>query len=176
MSAPTQVLDRALPTPGTDSRLSRLFWSKVTPQPDGCWHWTSHVMDNGYGRTSRQVAGVRQCVLVHRLVYEDQVGVIPEGLTIDHACHDSGICTLGVDCLHRRCVRPDHLRVMPRADNSARQWEERQEALDALPGGVSRFIADRRAAGDSWRYVSRALYDATGADVTEATLRQWAAS
>lgn len=169
----------SLPAPGVGTRLSRLFWSKVTPQPDGCWLWSGHVMPNGYGRTSGPlVNGRRPSVLVHRLVHEDQIGPIPDGMTVDHACHDSLVCTLADDCPHRRCVRPDHLRAMPPVANSMRRWEDRQQAVDSFPGGILPFIAARRAAGDSWRRIALALYDASAGriDVPEATVRKWAAA
>jgi hypothetical protein len=45
-----------------------------------------------------------------------------------------------------------------------------------LDGELHEFIADRRAAGVSWRLISRALYEATEhqVDVTHETLRTWA--
>lgn len=51
----------------------------------------------------------------------------------------------------------------------------RQLADTLLPGGVDQFIAERRAAGASWRRIALDLRDATKArvDVTPETLRNW---
>lgn len=158
------------------SHLTRLFWSKVTEDPDGCWRWGSHVMSNGYGRTTGPVVdGRRPYVLVHRLVYADLIGPIPDELTIDHGCHKSDLCTLGNECPHRRCVNPAHLRVMGGVENSLRRWESRDERMERLPGGIGGFISERRTAGRSWYRVAVDLYRATDGevDVTPQTLRRW---
>jgi hypothetical protein len=55
---------------------------------------------------------------VHRLAYVLWVGPIPEGMTVDHECHnDDESCADGVNCAHRRCVNPDHLRVRTMGEN-----------------------------------------------------------
>ena len=78
--------------------------------PDsGCVHWTGSVT-LGYGRVWT-ISGAN--LLVHRVMYQAMVGMIPDGLEVGHLCHDravaSGACTGGLSCRHRRCVRPDHL-------------------------------------------------------------------
>lgn len=70
------------------------FWSRVD-KTDDCWNWTGSTLDDGYALFS--VGGKNR--LVHRYAYELQVGVIPDGMDIDHTCHN------------RRCVRPAHLRL-----------------------------------------------------------------
>jgi len=47
-----------------------------------------------------------------------------------------------------------------------------------LDQDVCDYIAEKRAAGRSWRLLARDLYDATGGhvDVTSETLRQWSAA
>ena len=83
------------------------FWSYVdkssTEHPDG-WLWTGEIESNGYGRI--YVDGKRQGA--HRFAYELLVGPIPEGLTVDHQCHNRDAGCRGL-CVHRRCVRPEHL-------------------------------------------------------------------
>lgn len=66
----------------------------------GCWEWTGHIDSNGYGKASRGWA--------HRLSYEAFVAPIPEGLEIDHLCRN------------RRCVNPEHLETVSRAENLRR--------------------------------------------------------
>lgn len=86
--------------------------------PDaGCWHWTRHVMDNGYGR----IVVNDRSLLAHRWSYELHVGPIPKGMTLDHTCHtaDSG-CAGGPTCRHRRCVNPAHLEPVTGRENTLR--------------------------------------------------------
>jgi hypothetical protein len=42
-----------------------------------------------------------------------------------------------------------------------------------LNGQLEKFVRSRRADGRSWRLIARDIYDATGQDVTEVTVRSW---
>ncbi|MBM0235909.1 hypothetical protein JNW88_00205 [Micromonospora sp. ATA32] len=81
---------------------------------DACWEWTGTVNGEGYGSFTLYTPGGkgehRATHAAHRLVYTELVGPIPDGLTLDHLCHnvDSG-CAGGRQCRHRRCVNPEHL-------------------------------------------------------------------
>lgn len=90
------------------------FWAKVVMGPEGCHIWTGAVDPTGYGRFS--IAG-RGMTYVHRWAYEHFVGPIPAGLDIDHQCHNRSDCRAGRQCLHRRCVRRDHLEPATRKQN-----------------------------------------------------------
>ena len=87
--------------------------------PDECWPWTGHVdKETGYGKTGK--VGVSSN-WAHRLMYEQLVGPIPDGLTIDHLCHTRDLsCRSGGPCLHRRCVNPAHLEAVTQIENSRR--------------------------------------------------------
>lgn len=75
---------------------------------------------DGYGRSTNGK-------IAHRLAYEYWVGPIPDGQHVDHACHNSDpTCTNGATCMHRRCVRPDHLRARPAVENLADQYTARK--------------------------------------------------
>jgi hypothetical protein len=80
-----------------------------------CWLWTGIVKTNGYGifSTGRRKSRVH----AHRWSYEHFVGPIPEGLEIDHTCHDPATCKERSACPHRRCVNPAHLRAVTRREN-----------------------------------------------------------
>lgn len=65
-----------------------------------CWEWTAGKDPRGYGRTGNALA--------HRLVYQALVGPIPDGLTLDHLCRNTG------------CVNPDHLEPVTQAENNRR--------------------------------------------------------
>lgn len=99
------------------SRLARTFWSKIRVEPNGCWIWTGSTTGFGYGRIYVD-AQVKQ-VYVHRWAYELFVGPIPEGLDIDHVCHNEDKSCLGgkAGCRHRLCANPDHLRTATRSQN-----------------------------------------------------------
>jgi hypothetical protein len=93
------------------------FWSYVDRSGE-CWVWTGGKK-NGYGNFSVTRDGRDRMVQAHRFAYELEIGPIPDGMTLDHLCHTAVAdeCRSGVDCPHRRCVRPSHLDPMPLADN-----------------------------------------------------------
>ena len=59
------------------------FWEKVN-KGDGCWVWTAATAQ-GYGVFG--LTGGAQ-VNAHRWAYEQEYGPIPEGLQVDHTCHN----------------------------------------------------------------------------------------
>lgn len=80
--------------------------ARMEPQPNGCIHYSGHIADDGYGK----VKGAERMEYAHRAAYEYFVGPIPEGMTIDHECHNRDeSCAGGPNCLHRRCVNWEHL-------------------------------------------------------------------
>ena len=85
------------------------FWAKVKPSGD-CLVWGGGKTSNGYGRfgIGSRTDNSRRLVSVHRHVYEDQFGPIPDGLEIDHLCRNP------------LCVRLDHLEVVTRRENILR--------------------------------------------------------
>lgn len=87
------------------SSLPARFWTKVRADKSGCWLWTASTTDGGYGRFVVR----RQNLRAHRLVYEDQVGAIPEDRELDHWCQVT------------RCVNPAHLRPATHAQNMRNQ-------------------------------------------------------
>lgn len=92
------------------------FWSKVLMGPGGCWIWSSSTNNDGYATFWAQGA-----VRAHMWAYERFVGAVPPGMELDHVCHSrDGGCPGGKDCLHRRCVRPDHLEPVTHGENIAR--------------------------------------------------------
>lgn len=103
------------------------FHAKVVMGPDGCHIWTGGCDPTGYGRFS--IIG-RGMVYAHRWAFEHFVGPIPLGLDIDHLCHNRALsCPGGWLCLHRRCVRRDHLEPATRSQNCGRsQRTARREA------------------------------------------------
>lgn len=76
------------------------FWSFVDKSQD-CWEWQG-CKGNGYGRFGLNY----KVVPAHRYSYELTHGEIPEGLMIDHICHN------------RACVNPAHLRLADKKQNA----------------------------------------------------------
>ena len=83
--------------------------SKVARDANGCWLWTGALLD-GYGIV-KVGGGVRRA---HRVVFEFERGPIPDGLELDHLCRV------------RRCVNPDHLEPVTKAENIRRERAERK--------------------------------------------------
>jgi len=65
-----------------------------------CWIWTGRINVDGYGTLGSRYA--------HRVVYEELVGEIPDGLHLDHLCRV------------RSCVRPLHLEPVTQRENTLR--------------------------------------------------------
>ncbi len=87
---------------------------RMEPQPDGCIHFTGLIDNYGYGRIE-YAGGVK----AHRAAYELFIGPIPDGMTLDHECHNRSGCTItDRTCPHRRCVNPEHLAPKPSGDNT----------------------------------------------------------
>ena len=80
--------------------------------PDECWNWEFGKTLDGYGRVT--VNGRRH--YIHRVSYETYVGPIPDGLVIDHECHNRG------------CWNQAHLRVVTRAQNNQHRQQNSTNA------------------------------------------------
>lgn len=81
-----------------------------TPAANGCWIWNSGLDAHGYGQINCPTEnGKRHPPLkAHRVIYELLKEPIPVGLEIDHLCRN------------RRCVNPDHMEPVTRAENVMR--------------------------------------------------------
>lgn len=74
-------------------------------------------LSHGYGR----FRDGKNRWLTHRLTALIWFGEIPNGLVVDHQCHNEashqGLCNGGRTCRHRRCVNPAHLRLVENSVN-----------------------------------------------------------
>ena len=103
--------------------LRERFEARVSRLPSGCWEWTGATFKaTGYAMLSvRGASGKWAPTVAHRVSYELHVGQIPGGLIIDHLCHTwDASCPGTPACRHRRCVNPDHLEAVTRAENNRR--------------------------------------------------------
>jgi len=95
--------------------LADRFWEKVD-KTETCWNWMGYLF-RGYGRFHADPE-----LIAHRFAYELLVGPIPEGMTLDHLCHNADpTCAGGPTCAHRRCVNPVHLEPVTSPENSSRR-------------------------------------------------------
>lgn len=105
--------------------LADRFWPRVDqagpvpahrPDLGSCWLWTASRRKQGYGDLRFQDVGL----LAHRVAYELVIGPIPDGLVLDHLCHNDSDCPGGPTCPHRACVNPSHLEPVTNETNIAR--------------------------------------------------------
>lgn len=84
--------------------VSERILASVSKDDTGCWTWVRSTDRDGYGQFRFQS---RQWI-AHRASYEQFVGPIPSGLTLDHLCRN------------RRCVNPAHLEPVVHKENVRR--------------------------------------------------------
>lgn len=82
------------PLGGKSITVHERFWRRVT-KTETCWIWNGSKDSEGYG--SIRFNGKNHPV--HRVSYTWSKGDIPNGLAIDHICHNTS------------CVNPAHLRL-----------------------------------------------------------------
>jgi hypothetical protein len=90
---------------GNIAFLPESFLRKIDRAGD-CWEWTGSKNLNGYGNVNVWVDSRKTTARAHRIAYALANGEIPEGLEVDHVCHNRG------------CVNSDHLRLVTRKQNS----------------------------------------------------------
>jgi hypothetical protein len=56
----------------------------------------------------------------HKFFYEHIVGPVPDGMVLDHTCHDPETCEGGKTCPHRMCCNPSHLQTVTNRANLLR--------------------------------------------------------
>lgn len=92
---PRRVMDRA--------------YAKTTRSINGCWISGYSVASHGYAQIGwNDGPADRHVVLAHRAVWERFKGPVPSGMTLDHLCRQ------------RRCVNPNHLRLLDNFENGRR--------------------------------------------------------
>ncbi len=90
---------------------------------DECIHWTGSCSPGGYGIVG---SGEHRNRNAHRVVYELLVGLVPDGMQLDHLCHSrDNSCPGGSTCPHRACVNVAHLEPVTASQNSQRSVKSR---------------------------------------------------
>jgi len=85
-----------------------------------CKKWDKYIKPTGYGVKIQNY----KAVPAHRWVWEQANGPIPQGMVLDHTCHNEAIlkgeCEGGHSCEHRACVNLEHLEVVTHSQNISR--------------------------------------------------------
>ena len=89
-------------------RVARRALENIEVQDDGCWLSRYSVASHGYAQIGWQDKGDRHVVLAHRAAWVAINGQMPMGVTLDHLCKV------------RRCVNPEHLRMLSNMENARR--------------------------------------------------------
>lgn len=96
--------------------LPEVLHDRSEPHGD-CVLWTGVLTVDGYARIGSSSWGE---ATAHRFSWSLVHGPIPEGFQLDHLCHTRDrTCDPG-NCLHRRCINPDHLELVTHAENTRR--------------------------------------------------------
>jgi hypothetical protein len=101
----------------SDLLLKRLYSNFNVLDQESCWEWNGVISKEGYGILRRTLNNKVYGILAHRLSWFTQYGKIPDGMVIDHTCHDPSTCVNGFECKHRSCVNPNHLQLTSVKDN-----------------------------------------------------------
>lgn len=87
-----------------------------------CHHWTMSLTQYGYGKVKYN----GKTIGAHIVAWWLARGRWPEE-ELDHLCHTSDPdCIGGVECLHRRCINPNHLEEVSRIENVKRRESRRR--------------------------------------------------
>ena len=113
-----RVQRRGTPADPVPVTLAERFWAKVD-KTDGCWNWKGQTNELGYGLVWLDGKGNNRA---HRIAYELTVGPIPEGLVLDHKCHNAS------------CVNPAHLRACTQKQNSEHKRGAYRGSLTGIRG------------------------------------------
>lgn len=105
-----------------DMSIEERFWAKVDKSEENrCWVWTGYLNKGGYGSFRSSKASME---LAHRYSYKLANNEIPQGMFIDHICHN------------RACVNPEHLRTATRGQNQENLQGARSNSKSGFRGVI----------------------------------------
>jgi hypothetical protein len=116
------------------------FWARFVEVPSGCWEWQGSRNQLGYGRSGKTYS--------HRVAYEKAVGLIPEGLDLDHLCRNRG------------CGNPSHLEPVTHYENCRRGSQANQtHCVNGHAFDGDNLIWRFRRTGAPYRQCRQCTYD-----------------
>jgi len=132
-----------------DAKVIEAFMSRFT-ESDGCWTWNGSSRPTGHGHFKYK--GLR--IAAYRAAYAIFKGPIPDGLVIDHICHNP------------KCVNPDHLRAVTQKQN----MENRSGAHKNSKSGIRGVMWDKKSS--KWtvavRHYGKRYYGGLFTDIRQA--------
>ena len=102
--------------------LTAMLASRSTLEGD-CVIWGGSKNGSGYGKLLATYEG-EQHTYAHRLSYRIHHGEIPEGMHIDHICHE------------KSCINPDHLRLASNKQNHENLKGARSDSKSGIRGAI----------------------------------------
>ena len=146
---------REIPELSADEK--RRFWSKVEKRPDGCWQWTACTVVDRRGIRYGAVAIRRHMYRAHRVAWSMSHERIPDGLVIDHRCHNP------------LCVNPAHLHVVTQQENTENRLGAENTSRPDIPHSGFRGVTwDKGRWSVRVRHSGRCYYGGYFTDVDEA--------
>ncbi len=103
-------------TPYRIQAFSDHFWSRIRQRGE-CWEWMGARGAGGYGTIGFKFHRMR-IMATHRLAYALVHGGIPVGMFVCHHCDNPP------------CVRPSHLFLGTKADNTRDMWQKNRRQSD----------------------------------------------
>ena len=112
------------------ARVAERAITSVVVTDEGCWISTYSLGSHGYAQIGWHDSGRTRMTTAHRAAWVHAHGEqIPESMTVDHLCKQ------------KRCVNPDHLRLLSNFENarrtSGRDWPE-GECINGHPNNELR--------------------------------------
>lgn len=107
--------------------------TRVVMGPKGCIVSTYSLGSHGYAQ-----AFDGKVTLAHLIAWRAVHGPIPEGMTVDHLCHN------------RRCVNVLHMRLLTNLDNARRNRPDADSRLTVCINGHDTPRVVRKKKGREW--------------------------
>lgn len=81
---------------------------------NGCLIW--HGATSGWGYPVANINGRGTFTYLHKYVYEQTSGIVPDGFVVDHKCNNT------------RCLNPDHLQTISKGLNKIKEGTAGQKS------------------------------------------------